>query len=88
MTTDSVAIPMREFHHTSSRQVRGKVWKSGSAWFYEVLLPDGAIILQDNTGNWKSMYRAAAIRVETVRHMIIAGLILGVYDPDKYDEDF
>lgn len=68
--------------------VRGRVWatpgrtgrgKKTWTWHYEVTRPDGETVLYDNTGDWWLIYSAAAIRVEALQHMVIAGHKLGRY---------
>lgn len=61
------------------RKPRGKHRSTGLTWHYEVVRPDGKVVLYDNTGSFEPILKDALIRVEALRHMVIAGHDLPVY---------
>ena len=67
-------------HH---RRIAGRSWRHDVAntwtWHYEVTRADGAVVLYDNTGDWRKIYDAARVRVEALEHMVIAGHDLPEY---------
>lgn len=60
-------------------KVYAQVYSTGSTWHYRVI-SGGAVVLYDNTGDYETILRAALIRVEALRHMIIAGHKLSAYE--------
>lgn len=70
---------------TDANKVRARVWSTGAGrrrtWHYKVTRPDGETVLYDNTGHFDPILRSALIRVEALRHMVIAGHELPIYQP-------
>lgn len=62
------------FHH------RGISVKPHWTWHYAVYLPNGKVVLYDNTGYWEPMFWHAFVRVEALRHMQTAGHKLKQYE--------
>ncbi|WP_146072851.1 hypothetical protein [Cryobacterium sp. Y62] len=64
-------------------EVRARVWSTGEGkrrtWHYKVMRADGKTVLYDNTGAFAPIIQDALIRVEVLRHMVIAGHELKEY---------
>jgi len=69
-------------NRVDSRIVHAHVWSTGRGrhrtWHYEVKAGE-TVVLYDNTGAWEPILRASLIRVEALRHMLIAGHKLEAY---------
>lgn len=71
--------------------VHGRVWSTLSrdgkgrryrTWHYAVTRADGRVVLYDNTGKFQLILNSALVRVEALRHMVIAGHKLKPYKGD------
>lgn len=54
------------------RAARGRVWKSGRTWRYEVRIGN-RLIFEDNTGSWAPILRDALFDVAVANRVVGAG---------------
>lgn len=52
--------------------VRGRVWKHGRTWYYEVAVC-GVVVMADNTNDFRKILDACCLDVAAVRRIVAAG---------------